>query len=44
MLSPTSTKNTLFDSTDEMYVTKRNGNIEIVSFDKILKRIKNITP
>jgi len=25
---------------DEMYVTKRNGNIEIVSFDKILKRIK----
>ena len=27
---------------DEMYVTKRNGNIEIVSFDKILKRIKTI--
>jgi ribonucleoside-diphosphate reductase alpha subunit len=42
MLSPTSTKNSVFDSTDEMYVTKRNGNIEIVSFDKILKRIKNI--
>lgn len=27
---------------EEMYVTKRNGNIEIVSFDKILGRIKNI--
>ena len=27
---------------DEMYVTKRNGNKEIVSFDKILKRIKTI--
>ena len=26
----------------EMHVIKRNGNIEIVSFDKILKRIKNI--
>ena len=44
MLSPTSstTKHSVFESTDEMYVTKRNGNIEIVSFDKILKRIKNI--
>jgi len=27
---------------DEMYVTKRNGQQEIVSFDKILKRIKKI--
>jgi len=28
---------------DEMYVTKRDGNQEIVSFDKILKRIKQIS-
>ena len=27
---------------EEMHVIKRNGNTEIVSFDKILKRIKNI--
>ena len=27
---------------EEMHVIKRNGNSEIVSFDKILKRIKNI--
>jgi ribonucleoside-diphosphate reductase alpha subunit len=27
---------------DEMYVTKRNGSLEIVSFDKILHRIKSI--
>jgi ribonucleoside-diphosphate reductase alpha subunit len=27
---------------DEMYVTKRNGEREIVSFDKILKRIRTI--
>jgi len=27
---------------DEMYVTKRNGNREIVSFDKILNRIKKL--
>ena len=27
---------------DEMFVTKRNGKSEIVSFDKILKRIKKI--
>ena len=27
---------------DEMYVTKRSGKLEIVSFDKILNRIKNI--
>ena len=26
----------------EMSVTKRNGNKEIISFDKILNRIKNI--
>ena len=30
------------NSTDEMYVTKRDGNIETVSFDKILTRIKKI--
>ena len=29
-------------SNDEMYVTKRDGVVEIVSFDKILKRIKRI--
>ena len=29
-------------SEDEMYVTKRNGEREIVSFDKILNRIKNL--
>jgi len=33
---------TLLKDEDEMYVTKRNGNKEIVSFDKILKRIKTI--
>ena len=27
---------------DEMYVTKRNGMQEIVSFDKILTRIKRL--
>jgi hypothetical protein len=27
---------------DEMNVTKRNGELEIVSFDKILQRIKRI--
>ncbi len=27
---------------DEMYVTKRDGQVEIVSFDKILKRIKSV--
>jgi len=31
---------TIFD--DEMYVTKRSGKTEIVSFDKILRRIKTI--
>jgi ribonucleoside-diphosphate reductase alpha chain len=29
-----------FENTSEMYVTKRNGNKEIISFDKILQRIK----
>jgi len=29
-------------SSDEMYVTKRSGALEIVSFDKILHRIKSI--
>jgi ribonucleoside-diphosphate reductase alpha chain len=29
-------------TTDEMHVIKRSGQIEIVSFDKILQRIKNI--
>ena len=31
-----------FSMDDEMYVTKRSGKPEIVSFDKILNRIKNI--
>ena len=26
----------------EMYVTKRNGKTEVVSFDKILQRIKKV--
>ena len=30
------------DADEEMYVTKRNGNKEIVSFDKILRRIKTL--
>jgi len=30
------------ENDDEMYVTKRNGDIEIVSFDKILRRIKAV--
>ena len=29
-----------FSDDEEMYVTKRNGEKEIVSFDKILQRIK----
>ena len=33
---------TFMSKEDEMYVTKRDGNREIVSFDKILKRIRNI--
>jgi ribonucleoside-diphosphate reductase alpha subunit len=31
-----------FENAEEMYVTKRNGEREIVSFDKILKRIKTL--
>jgi len=31
-----------FFNENEMRVTKRNGDIEIVSFDKILKRIKTV--
>ncbi len=27
---------------EDMYVKKRNGNLEIISFDKILKRVKNL--
>ena len=33
---------TFMSKEDEMYVTKRNGQKEIVSFDKILKRIRTI--
>jgi ribonucleoside-diphosphate reductase alpha chain/ribonucleoside-diphosphate reductase subunit M1 len=29
-------------SSDEMRIVKRDGTIEVVSFDKILRRIKNI--
>lgn len=32
----------MVDNDEEMFVTKRNGSKEIVSFDKILKRIKTI--
>ena len=32
----------VFDNASEMFVTKRNGNKEIISFDKILQRIKKI--
>jgi len=32
----------VFENTNEMYVTKRNGNHEIISFDKILQRIKKV--
>jgi len=35
-------KSALLSQEEEMYVTKRDGNKEIVSFDKILKRIKTI--
>ena len=30
------------EPTEEMYVLKRNGKLEVISFDKILKRIKRI--
>jgi len=35
-------KESFMSNEDEMYVTKRNGEREIVSFDKILKRIRTI--
>ena len=38
----TSTMNPSFDDEAEMYVTKRNGKTEVVSFDKILQRIKKV--
>lgn len=31
-----------FENAEEMYVTKRDGNREIVSFDKILRRIRTL--
>jgi len=40
MTSPSGTASILMDN--EMNVTKRNGDLEIVSFDKILQRIKRI--
>ena len=45
MTSPNTESNLQFDSLyddDEMLVTKRNGNTEIISFNKILTRIKKI--
>lgn len=39
--SPISTRKMSFGQEEEMHVTKRNGSKEIVSFDKILTRIKN---
>ena len=44
MTSPTglNTNSHLNDDDDEMLVTKRNGNTEIISFNKILTRIKKI--
>ena len=41
MASVTTTKPS-FDDEAEMYVTKRNGKTEVVSFDKILQRIKKV--
>ena len=35
-------KPSLLSEEQEMYVTKRNGQKEIVSFDKILTRIKKL--
>jgi hypothetical protein len=29
---------------NEMHVKKRNGELEVLSFDKILKRILSLTP
>ena len=42
MSSPPNNSTSSFSMDDEMYVTKRSGKPEIVSFDKILNRIKNI--
>ena len=42
MSSPSKQSYLLSSGDDEMYVTKRNGKQEIVSFDKILKRIKTL--
>jgi len=39
--SPNTTRKMSFAQEEEMHVTKRNGSKEIVSFDKILTRIKN---
>jgi len=42
MSSPIDNSRSSVNMDDEMYVTKRSGKLEIVSFDKILTRIKNI--
>ena len=42
MSSPPNNSTSSLSMDDEMYVTKRSGKPEIVSFDKILNRIKNI--
>ena len=42
MSSLSDNSRTAVNMDDEMYVTKRSGKLEIVSFDKILNRIKNI--
>ena len=42
MSSPPNNSTSSLNMDDEMYVTKRSGKPEIVSFDKILNRIKNI--
>lgn len=42
VLLPTQQKQQPFFNEGEMYVSKRNGNLEIIAFDKILTRIKKI--
>jgi len=42
MSTPPGTSLQIGSMDDEMYVTKRSGKLEVVSFDKILNRIKNI--
>jgi len=42
MTSPSSAIASFMNTTQEMNVLKRDGNIETVSFDKILKRIKTV--